>query len=305
MAAEGLTGWADLRGVELELVDATSNDDETAARCVELADRCDVLFGPYGSGATRAVARALASRGTVIWNHGGAAVRPSPGRMIDVLAPAERYWAGLPYVITAGPVGVLAAPTGFGRAVAAGAVNALREADIGPVTLDEFTEATARSAASRVIARGAGAVIGCGRLEDDLALGRALTGWDGQVGLVACGVAETLTELGPGIAGWIGPTQWLDAASPAPPIPIPAGIDYPWAQALAAGLVVEQAIEIAGSADPDRLWRAARTLATSTFFGPFRVDSNGAQTAAAARLVRWVASAGGLVRRQIWPSETS
>ena len=32
MAAEGLIGWADSRGVDLELIDSTSDDDQTAAR---------------------------------------------------------------------------------------------------------------------------------------------------------------------------------------------------------------------------------------------------------------------------------
>ncbi len=303
MAAAGLTSWADLRGADLELVDSRSDDDETGLRCVELADRCDVFFGPYGSGATRATAQALASAGTVIWNHGGAAVRPSSGRMIDVLAPAERYWSGLPHVLTHTPVAILAAPTGFGRAVAAGAGDALRSAGIGPATIEVFTAATAQAVAARVIAQGARAIIGCGRLDDDLALGRVLIGWDGQVGLVACGIAHSLTEIGSGMEGWIGPTQWLAGASSAPPIPMPDGADYPWAQAIAAGLLVDHAIEIAGTTEPDALWSAALAMETSTFFGPFRVDANGAQTAASARLVRWEASSQGLVRRQVWPSD--
>jgi ABC-type branched-subunit amino acid transport system substrate-binding protein len=305
MAAAGLTGWARLRDVDLELIDSRSDDDETARQCGALAERCDVFFGPYGSGATGAVARALASHGTVIWNHGGAAVRPSPGRMIDVLAPAERYWSGLPQVIVTGPVAVLAAPTGFGRAVASGAVTALSGAGVGPIIAEEFTAATAEEVASRAIAHGARAVIGCGRLEDDIALGRALAGWGGQVGLVACGIAEALTQIGPAIEGWIGPTQWFPGAAITPPIPMPADADYPWAQALAAGLLVDQAIEIAGSVDPDALWNAALAMQTTTFFGPYRVDATGAQTAAAGRLVRWEPSAGGLVRRQVWPPVAS
>jgi ABC-type branched-subunit amino acid transport system substrate-binding protein len=302
MAAAGLTGWARLRKADLELVDSHSDDDETARQSVGLAERCDVFFGPYGSGATRAAARALASQGTVIWNHGGAAVRPSPGRMIDVLAPAERYWSGLPQMITAGPVAVLAAPTGFGRAVASGAVTALRGAGIGPIITQEFTAETAEKVASRAIADGARAVIGCGRLEDDIALGRALAGWGGQVGLVACGIAEALVAIGPAVEGWIGPTQWFPGSRTPPPIPVPADADYPWAQAVAAGLLVDHAIEIAGSTDPDALWHAALAMQTTTFFGPYRVDATGAQTAAAARLVRWEPSAAGLVRRQVWPT---
>lgn len=299
MAAEGLRAWADLRGAYLEVIDSQSRDDAVGDHYADLSERCEVLFGPYGSGATRAAAAVMGPAATPLWNHAGAAARPTSARMIDVLAPAERYWAGLPAALTVlGPVGVLGAPSGFGRAVAAGAVRSLAAAGYEIVS-HTFTEASASALSEQLISEGVAAIIGCGRLEDDVALGRALVGWDGQVGLVVCGVQAAAQLIGPGIEGWIGPAQWLsDAISPAP-VAVPALADYPWAQALAAGLLAERAIIAAGSTEPDAMWNAARRMRTTTFFGPFAVDETGAQVAATPHLVRWERSALGLTRRQI------
>src|SRR5215212_7395131 len=90
-AALGL--WAAEAQVELEVTDAHPSAAAALASAVG-GQRCpDVLFGPYGSGAALAVARASRS---VVWNHGGATARLSRARfpqMINVPAPASTYLA--------------------------------------------------------------------------------------------------------------------------------------------------------------------------------------------------------------------
>jgi ABC-type branched-subunit amino acid transport system substrate-binding protein len=268
----------------------------------ELAGRVDLLFGPYGSGAARAAADALAGRPEVMWNHGGAAVPAGAARVVSVLGPAERYWAGLADVlrdlgVDLSRVAILRAESGFGRAVADGAVASLEAAGARPMTVSRFDARDAADAAEAALAAGAEAVVGCGRIEDDLALGRALSGAPVAVGLVVCGVELAAEALGEAVVGWFGPAQWWPGG-PAPPVALPAGADYPAAQALAAGLIAQEAQRAAGSAEPDALWDAARALRTRTFLGPFAVDRDGRQTAHAPVIVRW-ALEGGAPRREL------
>jgi hypothetical protein len=302
-AAEALSAWASWAGVDLEVVDGTSDPAAAARATRALAPRCDLLLGPYGSGHVRAAARALAGTPYVMWNHGGAAARPSPCRQVDVLAPAGRYWAGLPAVLRAdgtdrARVAVLAAPTGFGRAVAGGLEAALRAAGAEPLLREALTAAGAAGAAARALRAGASCVVGCGRLEDDLALGRALAGAPVAVALVACGVREAAAALGDAVLGWLGPAQWAPGAPPPPGVAGP--VDYPAAQAVAAAALGCAALAAGGAAGPDALWDAARALRTRTHLGPFAVDAAGRQTALAPALVRWVAGPGGPERRTVW-----
>jgi branched-chain amino acid transport system substrate-binding protein len=163
----------------------------------------------------------------------------------------------------------------------------------------DFSQAEAADAARKALERGAAAVVGCGRMEDDLALGRALRGAGVHVGLIACGVAAAAEALGDAVEGWIGPAQWLPGGPP-PPVPLPPGADYPAAQALAAGIVAGRALSEAGSAGPDALWSAALALRTTTFLGPFAVDGAGRQVAHSPLIVRWVRAGGRLVRVPAW-----
>jgi branched-chain amino acid transport system substrate-binding protein len=224
--------------------------------------------------------------------------------VVDVLAPADRYWAGLADVLVQqgvdlSGVAVLHAASGFGRATARGAVESLRRAGASPLLVERFSETTAPGAASTAIARGASAVIGCGRIEDDLALGEALAGSGLACGLIVCGIALAHERLGDAVEGWLGPAQWLPGEAD-PPVPLAPGLDYPAAQALAAGLIAEEALARAGSPDPDCLWREALRLRTRTFLGPFAVDRHGRQTAHAPLIVRWRRHDGELRREAVW-----
>jgi branched-chain amino acid transport system substrate-binding protein len=304
-AASGLSHWARYAGVDLTIVDGTSDEDRTAARVKELARRCDLLFGPYGSGPMRAVQRELAGAPWVVWNHGAAAARPTSLRQIDVLAPAERYWAGLPQVLSgAGTdlrrVVLLSADSVFSRRVAAGAREALASRQVAPLWEAEVRPREVGAHVDRAVQLGAEAIIGCGRREDDLALGNALRGVPVQVGLVLCGVEQAAIDLGETVLGWFGPSQW-PADGPRPERGLPPGAQYPAAQSAAAGMIAHRALTAAGSADPDALWQAATALTMQTHLGPFAVDADGCQLGACPSIVQWVRDERrALVLRTVW-----
>jgi ABC-type branched-subunit amino acid transport system substrate-binding protein len=299
-AAAGLRAWAGDRGAALRIEDDGSDPARSARLLAGLARDADLAFGPYGSGAAREAARALAGRPEVVWNHGGAAVPDREARMVDVLGPADAYWRGLPQVLAeAGPVVVARAPGGFGEAVAGGAVRALAAAGRPAARVLELDPSDPERCVSTARAAGASWVVGGGRAEDDLALGRALAGAGLRGALVVCGVELAARELGDAVEGWLGPAQWTPGGPP-PPVPLPPGSDYPAAQALAAGLLAARALELAGSARPDDLWDAARSLRTSTFLGPFAVDDRGRQVAHAPLIVRWAGRGASRRREVVW-----
>ncbi len=294
-AAAGLRAWAGSRGAALRIEDDRSEPAESARLLGSLAGGADVVFGPYGSGPARAVADAMAGRAEVVWNHGGAAVPRTGARLVDVLGPAESYWRGLPAALAAlgedpSRVAVARCPGEFGAAVAAG-VEGAPVLDVDPADPGACVRA-AQDAGARWL-------VGGGRAEDDLALARALRGTALRAGLVVCGVALAGDELGDAVAGWIGPAQWAPGGPP-PPVPLPAGSDYPAAQALAAGLLAERAAQLAGTFAPDALWDAARALRTRTFLGPFAVDDEGRQTAHAPLIVVWRGRGAALRREVLW-----
>lgn len=267
---------------------------------VALAARADLLFGPYGSGAGRAVARAMAERPEVVWNHGAAAVPRTGARIVDVLAPARRYWRGLPAALAGGgPVVVVHGPGDFGLEVAAGALSALAAA--GAPAIAALGADPARPGAAIAAARRAGAtwIAGGGRFEDDVTLARHALPAGVRCALVAMGVAAAARELGPAVAGCLGPVQW-DGDPAAWPFPLPVGADYPAAQAAAAGLLAERALRDAGTGDPRALWDAARRMRARTPLGPFAIDAEGRQLLHAPSIVRWEPGPAGPVRRVVW-----
>jgi ABC-type branched-subunit amino acid transport system substrate-binding protein len=303
-AERGLRAWAATAGAALRVDDCGEEPADAAVATMAVAENADVVFGPYGSGAMRAVAAAFAGSPVVVWNHGGTASPRTGARVVDVVGSADTYWAGLADVLVADGVGldgvaVLHADTGFGNAVASGAAESLAAAGATPVARTTFDASTASAAAEEALAAGARVVIGCGRWEDDIALGRALIGADVGVGLVACGVRDAHDALGNGIVGWLGPCAWLAHDDP-PPVPLGAGADYPAAQALAAGLIAQQVLAGLGTWTHDAIWDAVRAVRTSTFVGPFAVDGEGRQTAHRPSLVRWVPSPAGACRRVVW-----
>lgn len=303
-AAAGLRAWSTARAIALRIEDDHSAPHESARLVAELSRGADLVFGPYGSGCGRAVAEAMAERPDVVWNHGAAAVPRTGARFVDVLGPAESYWRGLPAALATGAarpprVAVVRGPGGFGAAIASGAIEALTGAGLAPVLVHDLDPGAADRAVERAVRAGADWIAGGGRMEDDLALARAAAPSGLRAALVVCGVSVAGEELGDAVVGWLGPAQW-DGAAPPPPFALAKEADYPAAQALAAAIVAERALALAGSSRPDALWAAARALRTTTLIGPFAIDDQGRQIAHAPCIVRWQPGPGAPRRIVVW-----
>ncbi|WP_241835155.1 ABC transporter substrate-binding protein [Pseudofrankia asymbiotica] len=290
--------------VALEVVDAHPDAGAAARRAEAL--RPDLLFGPYGS---RPAADVCAATRRLVWNHGGAVVPPR-SNVVSVLAPADTYFAGTVEMIRrefpgVGTVGVLHGPTGFARAVAAGAV-ARAERD-GLAASPAVLPAAPPPADALLVAA---------RFDEELAVARAVDRAGRRVlGFVAAGVREVLAELGDGREGLVGPAQWLPEAAPEPDEgPAAASFvaayrartgfepPYPAAQAFAAGLVALRCLRASGTAGEsgdDALRTAALGLTCTTLFGPFRVDAAGRQLGHQVLTIQWQNGR----RAVVWPPE--
>jgi branched-chain amino acid transport system substrate-binding protein len=313
--ATALSLWADWHGsrfpagAELTVVDAHPDPVAAVRRAERLAP--DLLFGPYGSSTTAAVAGATSR---LVWNHGGARV-PAVGNLVSVLAPADTYFRGAVRVVReADPelraLCVLSSDTGFSRAVAAGAV---REA--GRLGLPAAEGMLPVAGGWRPAGGGeAGMLLVAGPFEDEVAAARRLLpGRWRAAGFVGAGVDEVLAGLGAGREGLLGPAQWLAEAAPPPDEGPPAGEfaaayrrragtgpPYPAAQAFAAGVIAARCLREAGTADDAALMAAACALECTTMYGPFRLDPRSRrQVGHQVLTVQWQDGA----RRVIWPPE--
>ena len=264
----------------------------------------DLLFGPYGSGPTAAVAKATSR---LVWNHGGARV-PAADNLVTVLAPADTYFHGaIQAVLKAGAdvrtLCILSSKTGFSDAVAQGAVH-------------EATRLGLRAIPGRLPdgARPADMLLVAGQFADEVdAALRLLPGRWRAAGFVGAGVEEVLARLGDGREGLLGPAQWVAEAAPRPDAG-PSAAEfaaayrrrtggeppYPAAQAFAAGIIAAHCLREAGTADDDALMAAACHVEVTTMFARFRLDpQTRRQVGHEVLTVQWQDGA----RRVIWPAE--
>src|SRR5918994_3720752 len=252
-------------------------DDESTRegvrRSLERVSGAHLLVGPYGSDLVAESARWAADRGRPLWNHGGNAddVQCLPG-VVAVGTPASRYL----------------------RSVLDAVATKLPEA--------------------RVMV-----AVGRGTFADDLELVRRLRARPPAIGAVAAGLGMFGAELGRIAEGILGPSQWEEGLH----FPIDVGprqadvirslrarvfatlragaeaghIEYPTAQAYAAGLLAMHCVQEAASLEDDALLATGRRLRCTTFFGAFGLDADGRQTEHEMLVVQWQEG----VKAVVWP----
>jgi ABC-type branched-subunit amino acid transport system substrate-binding protein len=309
-AARGLEAWRSLDHAA-ELVIA---DDESSPRILEgalpgIAQRCDVLLGPYSTQLMRAAGRLAADDGWLVWNHGGSGddvEGAHPGHVVSVLTPTTRYAGPFLRHIAGGQPGVRLWITpgkgSFGRQVTAGAASLAQRLGV------EATVADPGSLPQRGDVPEHWGLFCAGMFEDDVETvqrARILP----CPPVTVCAVAAGVREFGKAVAdpeGTYGVGQWFPGV--AGPLELgPAetdflgaysavsrtGPDYPAVQAAAAAVLAAHCVRRTGSTNRELLWEAALGLDTRTLFGGFKINDDGVQVGHDAVLVRW--GAGGPV----------
>jgi branched-chain amino acid transport system substrate-binding protein len=158
-------------------------------------------------------------------------------------------------------------------------------------------------------------LLGVGRIQNDLLLARQLAQRRlplGAAAVVAAPIQQFQDALGADAEGFIGPSQWEPSGSYSHDYGPPTRevleslrrsnypLDYPMAQAYAAGLVVQRCVEVAGVLEQRALREAANTLDFSTFYGRFKIEPDtGRQIGRSVVIVQWQQGRKAIV----WPPE--
>ena len=282
-------------------------------------DGVDLLFGPYSAGLTSAAAEIAEQQGRILWNHGGAGnavYRRGYRHIIGILTPADRYLAGLPALARAAhpdarTLAIVRVDAGaFARQVGDGAEMAAQSLGFDIILRREYPVGQTDFAgiAAEIAAVAPDVLVAVGRIRHDIALAQALARLRprpriGLAAVVATPIADFAAALGPDADGFVGPSQWEpQTAVAAPAVGPPADVamrllsaaarahavpvDYPMAQAGAAGLVAQHCIQAAGTLDEAALRNAAGMMDFSTFYGRFRIDASGRQVGRSVALVQ-------------------
>ena len=284
-------------------------------RHLVLEDRVDLLMGPYSTVLSNAAAEISEEFGCILWNQGGAGdgiYRRGHRGVVGILTPASRYLSGLLALVReadggARTIAVVQSGTGaFPRAVTRGIRRASNELGFETFLMLQYDPEQPRfdDVIGRLAELEPDVLVGVGRIYNDVDFARRLAEARPRIGaaaVVAAGIEQFRDELGAEADGFIGPSQWepgftatvdygpqeaevlasLERAGGRP-------VDYPMAQAYAAGLVVQQCVEQAGCLEQDVLRKSAGNLDFTTFYGRFRIDpATGEQVGRPVSLVQW------------------
>lgn len=290
-------------------------------------DEVDILLGPYSSGLTLAAASVAEGFQKVLWNHGGASDEIHNrgfSWVVSVLTPASKYMMGVLDLVrdvdpSANRIALLYPRRGpFFRAIVSGVEAYAKHTGFKIVYRGEYDSPVDNFSPllSEFKLREPDVVIGAGFQEDDLLSARELVAERVEtkaVALVAAPTAQFRESLGVLVNGFLGPSQW----EPGIPYQVNYGpspdeawqklkarrahvMDYPMAQAYAAGLIAQRCIEEAGVLDNSMLREKASQLTVTTFYGPFQVDpTTGCQVGHSVVIIQWQKGQKVIV----WPKE--
>jgi branched-chain amino acid transport system substrate-binding protein len=292
--------------VAIRYADDGSDPAVTAARLQGLISQqhIDFILGPYGSGPTFTAA-AVAERNAIpMVDSGGAAENIfNQGYIytVNVMSPARKYLVGIiEYAVKRKPqpktIAISAASDSFSLEVQQGAVQSANDHGIRVVYADRYTAdpASVTAAAVAIKAANPDIVLNAGHLQDALMMQRALK--EQHVAAMIYGytngpdVPEFRSALGVDAEDVLGSAQWSPSVTYAGApgfyhtareyaaafaARVGHAPDYHNAEATAAGLAFQYALERAGSIDRMAVRDALAHLDVVTFFGLLKFDSRG------------------------------
>ncbi|MBI2572067.1 MAG: amino acid ABC transporter substrate-binding protein [Candidatus Schekmanbacteria bacterium] len=330
--------------VETRWYDDESRSDRIQELYTRLAtnDHANFLISPYSSGLTAAAAVISEQYGIPMISTGAASdstYQQGLTMVYQVYTPASQYLTGALDLLAARlpdlkKLAILHEADRFSSDVAA-AVKARAEASGYAVVLDEgYDSATTDFSPfiNKIQQARPDAVVGGGHFQDGSALARQLADKRVAVPFVALLVAPpepSFAELGSAAIGIVGPSQWepqaaYDAAAAQAAGtrwvgPTGAEFAHAYLQAFgeqpsyhaaggyAAGLVLQDALQRAGSGEATALKTALDATDIMTFFGRTTFatapESHGLQVGHLMVYVQWQQGAGGKpVKRVVWPA---
>jgi branched-chain amino acid transport system substrate-binding protein len=318
-------------------VNFVSYDDESQNTRVQqlytrliVQDKAQFLFSPYSSGLVATAAIISEQYGKVMLTTGGAeekTYRLGNKNLFQVYSPAGQYLAGalaaLKDLNPKSNIAFVYKDDPFSKAVTQAARDLAKKEGL-TIALDEsYARDTTDFGAiiNKIISSNTTALLGGGHYPDGATLARQLHDQKAGLKWVTLLVAPDspkFAELGDAAVGISVPTQWEPQVSFKPDFGPTAvsftkiftdkyGIEpgYHAAGGYTAGLLLQRAIELAGSIDQAKVAEQLNKMDATTLFGrtKFSTDTkeHGLQLGHEMVLAQWQKKGGKIVKEVIWP----
>lgn len=332
---------------EAKSYDDESNNDRIQELYTKLAteDKADFLISPYSSGLTASASVIAEQYGKPMITTGAASdsnYKQGYTLVFQAYTPASKYLTGAVDLLMAKApdvkkIAIVHENDKFSTDVS-NAVKAYAEGKGFEVVLFEGYDSGTTDFApfiNKIQQAAPQAILGGGHFQDGSTFARQLAEKGVKVPYVALLVAPPepkFAELGDAAVGIIGPSQWEPQAAYSPESAKAAGLTYygPTVQQFveaykaaygedpsyhaaggyAAGLILQNALERAGSIDAQAVKQALDATNMLTFFGHIKFnttpETHGLQEGHEMVYVQWQKDASGnLVKQVVWPAEAA
>ena len=294
-------------------------------------DKAQFLFSPYSSGLTAAAAVVSEQYGKIMVDSGGAEEKPfelGNKHLFMVITSAGHYLSGAIEALKAkNPLAKLAmvySDDPFSKTVLTAAKKQAKQAGLDVVMDESYAPSTTDFGpiVNKIISSNADAFMGGGHYSDGATLARQMHDQKASLKWISILVApadDKFGELGPAAQDITVPSQWeLQVAykpdfGPTTPefaksfeAKFNHKADYHAASGYTAGVILQHAIEKAGSLDTEKVTEALNATDVTTFFGHIKFATDpthhGLQAAHEMVLAQWQKTANGpLTRQVVWP----
>jgi branched-chain amino acid transport system substrate-binding protein len=295
-------------------------------------DQANFLFSPYSSGLTAPATVITEQYGKIMIDSGGAEEKPfETGNkyLFMVITSASHYLSGAVDALKKydphAKVALVYSDDPFSKAVLAAAAQQAKAAGLEVVMNESYSPSTTDFGpiVNKIVSSNADAFLGGGHYSDGATLARQMHDQKANMKWISILVApadDKFAELGPAALGVTVPSQWELQVNYKPQFgpntaqfakafsdKMHAKADYHAASGYTSGVVLQHAIEQAGSIDPEKVAAALNATDITTFFGRIKFATDpghhGLQVAHQMVLAQWQMVNGKLGRQVVWPDE--
>lgn len=316
------------------------DDESTKEKVQELytrlatEDKATFLISPYSSGLADAAAVIAEQNGKIMITTGAASdstYQKGYTLVYQAYTPASKYLTGAVDMLKLDApdvkkIAIVHENDKFSTDVAAAAEAYAKEMGYEIVLSEGYDSNTADFAPfiNKIVDAAPDAILGGGHFQDGSTFAKQLFEKKVAVKYVALLVAppeNKFAEIGDAAVGIIGPSQWEPLAAFTPNYG-PTGADFVAAYKAAyngeepsyhaaggyvAGLILQKAIEDAGSLDTQAIKAAIDNIDVMTFYGQVKFDTSaenhGLQVGHSMVYMQWQKSGDTLAKQIVWPAE--
>jgi branched-chain amino acid transport system substrate-binding protein len=293
-------------------------------------DKAQFLFSPYSSGLTAPAAVISEQYGKIMIDSGGAEEKPfEQGNkyLFMVITSAGHYLSGAVAALKANnphaKIAMVYSDDPFSKTVMTATKQQAEAAGLQVVMDESYAPSTTDFGpiVNKIISSNADAFMGGGHYSDGATLARQMYDQKANMKWVSILVApadDKFAELGPPAMGVTVPSQWEVQVSYKPQFgpttpefakafedKFHAKADYHAASGYTDGMILQHALEQAGSIDPEKVTAALNAIDVTTFFGHIKFatdpEHHGLQVAHEMVLAQWQKVNGKPGRQVVWP----